>query len=68
MHPRVRAMTEEHERYKIACARTSAYYIDASLRQSDIVGVIARDMYNIRANERCTLLLGGSSLINLLKI
>ena len=54
----IRALTEDQEQSVIASLRAgiSSGRIVASLRQSDIVSVIARDIYNIRANERRGLL------------
>ena len=54
----IRAQTEEQEQSEIASMRAGIISgrIVASLRQSDIVSVIARVIYNIRANERRRLL------------
>ena len=55
VHPRVRALTEEQEQYLIRSLRagiSAGRIVAPPLRQYDIVGVIARDIYNIRANER----------------
>ena len=68
MDPRERALTEEQEKSVIASLRAgiSAGRLVASLQQSDLVGGIARNIYNIKANERRILLGERSPVTNLL--